>query len=137
MDIAELEEAMIPQAVELWERTGLTRPWNDAAADARQALSTETSTILALVHGGSLQATAMAGFDGHRGWLYYVAVDPQLQSRGLGKRIVQEAIEWLKGRGAVKVQLMIRSENKKVAEFYEALGFEDASVQVLGKRIAP
>ncbi len=137
MDIAELEEAMIPQAVELWERTGLTRPWNDAAADARQALSTETSTILALVHGGSLQATVMAGFDGHRGWLYYVAVDPQLQSRGLGKRIVQEAIEWLKDRGAVKVQLMIRSENKKAAEFYEALGFEDASVQVLGMRIAP
>lgn len=90
-----------------------------------------------MIENEQLVATAMAGFDGHRGWLYYVAVDPEQQSRGIGRKIVQQASDWLRDHGAVKVQLMVRSENAKVVDFYTAQGFEDANVVVLGKRLVP
>ncbi len=137
MDLIELSESWVDRAADLWERTGLTRPWNDPHADARKALVSETSTILAFVQGERLIATAMAGDDGHRGWLYYVAVDPTAQSRGIGNRIVQEATAWLRRRGNVKVQLMVRTENDGVINFYEKLGFEHQEVAVLGKRLSP
>ncbi|MER8024969.1 GNAT family acetyltransferase [Glutamicibacter protophormiae] len=137
MEIIELSETWVDQAVELWERTGLTRPWNDPQADARKALASTDSTILGLVHGQRLIATAMAGDDGHRGWLYYVAVDPGSQGQGCGQRIVEAAAQWLRTRGTVKVQLMVRTGNDAVTQFYEKLGYERQEVSVLGKRLVP
>ncbi|WPR65655.1 GNAT family acetyltransferase [Glutamicibacter protophormiae] len=137
MEIIELSETWVDQAVELWERTGLTRPWNDPQADARKALAGTDSTILGLVHGQRLIATAMAGDDGHRGWLYYVAVDPGSQGQGCGQRIVEAAAQWLRTRGTVKVQLMVRTGNDAVTQFYEKLGYERQKVSVLGKRLVP
>ena len=137
MEIIELSETWVDQAVELWERTGLTRPWNDPQADACKALAGTDSTILGLVHGQRLIATAMAGDDGHRGWLYYVAVDPGSQGQGCGQRIVEAAAQWLRTRGTVKVQLMVRTGNDAVTQFYEKLGYERQEVSVLGKRLVP
>ena len=137
MELIDLSEAWVERAVALWEHTGLTRPWNDPHADARKALAGPESTILALVQGERLAATAMAGDDGHRGWLYYVAVDPDLQDQGCGRRIVEAAAEWLRARGTVKVQLMVRAGNDSVTQFYEKLGFERLDVAVLGKRLVP
>lgn len=137
MEIIELSETWVDQAVELWERTGLTRPWNDPQADARKALAGTDSTILGLVRGQRLIATAMAGDDGHRGWLYYVAVDPGSQGQGCGQRIVEAAAQWLRTRGTVKVQLMVRTGNDAVTQFYEKLGYERQEVSVLGKRLVP
>lgn len=133
--IHEIAEEFIDQAVALWEKTGLTRPWNDARSDALLALTTSTSTILGVVKENALLGTAMVGFDGHRGWLYYLAVHPSLQGTGWGRRLVDAAEEWLRTHGAVKVQLMVRSEINAVANFYSALGFESADVLVLGKRL--
>ncbi|MBF6671224.1 GNAT family acetyltransferase [Glutamicibacter halophytocola] len=135
MQISKLAEEQIPQAVALWEATGLTRPWNDPCADALRALETSTSTVLAASEGSKVIATAMVGHDGHRGWLYYVAVDPRRQGSGLGAQVVQAASEWLAQRGVPKVQLMVREENAAVRGFYERLGFEDQHVVVLGKRL--
>jgi len=122
-------------AVALWHETGLTRPWNDPVTDLRAALEGPTSTVLASVDEGRLDGTVMAGYDGHRGWLYYLAVSPAEQGRGLGKALVAAAEEWLQDRGAPKVQLMVRSSNAAVIGFYAALGYLNSECVVLGHRL--
>ena len=84
---------------------------------------------------GALAASVMVGHDGHRGMLYYVAVDPKLQSRGLGKAAVQAAEAWLKERGVWKINLLVRSENDRVKRFYQSLGYEINDVFCMGRRI--
>ncbi|ALG28399.1 acetyltransferase [Glutamicibacter halophytocola] len=135
MKISVLAAQQIPEAVALWDATELTRPWNDPCADTLRALETSTSTVLAASEGSQVIATAMVGHDGHRGWLYYVAVDPRRQGSGLGAQMVQAASDWLTQCGVPKVQLMVREENAAVRGFYERLGFEDQHVLVLGKRL--
>ncbi|MGO3528101.1 GNAT family acetyltransferase [Glutamicibacter arilaitensis] len=135
MQITELSEKYLHQAVDLWETTGLTRPWNDPLADARRALREPNSTVLAMIENNQVVGTAMTGHDGHRGWLYYVAVDPRRQGNGLGRSLVDAASRWLRERAVPKVQLMVRSENAAVIDFYEPLGFEDQQVVVLGRRL--
>ena len=135
MQISELKVAEISEATALWRSVELTRPWNDPEADARKALENQSSTILVGHHEQQLIATAMVGFDGHRGWLYYVAVHPEMQGQGLGQEIIGAATRWLAERGVPKVQLMVRTENAGVIEFYERLGYEPQDVLVLGKRL--
>jgi ribosomal protein S18 acetylase RimI-like enzyme len=92
-----------------------------------------TSTILGILDGDALVATAMVGHDGHRGWVYYVAVAGTHRRRGLGARMMDEAERWLRAAGAVKVQLMVRDENPAALAFYEGLGYEDARTTVLAR----
>lgn len=131
--IAELTPALAPAAVALWHDVGLTRPWNDPQADLRRALDGPTSTVLALVEGGVLVGTVMTGYDGHRGWLYYVAVRPDRQGEGVGRSLVTAAEEWLRGHGCPKAQLMVRHTNTAARGFYERLGYADAETVVLGR----
>ena len=133
--IAELPDEHRAAAVALWRETGLTRPWNDPVADLRAALDGPTSTVLSCVEDGVLVGTVMAGYDGHRGWLYYLAVSPGRQGSGLGRTLVGAAEAWLRARGAPKVQLMVRQTNAAVAGFYTALGYTDAECVVLGRRL--
>src|SRR5579859_3042910 len=102
--VADLRENEIDAAVALWEACGLTRPWNDPRADARLALAGETSTILAMRDQGRLIATAMVGADGHRGWAYYLAVDPLQRGRRLGAAMMRAAEAWVRARGLPKLQ---------------------------------
>jgi ribosomal protein S18 acetylase RimI-like enzyme len=134
--IADLSAADIEAAVALWETCGLTRPWNDPRADARLALAGETSTILAGHSDGRLVATAMVGADGHRGWVYYLAVDPVLRGRGHGEAMMRAAETWVRARGMPKLQLMVRSDNAAVIAFYEAIGYGVENVAVLSTRFA-
>ena len=124
----------IEAAVALWEACGLTRPWNDPRADARLALAGETSTILAHRQGGELVATAMVGADGHRAWVYYLAVSPALKRSGLGKAMMRAAEGWAQARGMPKLQLMVRADNAAVVEFYKAIGYAEEPVTVLSRR---
>ncbi|WP_187977474.1 GNAT family acetyltransferase [Mycetocola sp. JXN-3] len=133
MEIHPITPDLIPAAAALWHEAGLTRPWNDPIRDAEGALAGPTSTVLGLVEAGTLRATAMAGHDGHRGWIYYVAVREADRGRGLGRAIIEAAEGWLAAEGALKVQLMVRNTNTAVIDFYECLGYEDAEVTVLGK----
>lgn len=121
--------------VALWEAAGLTRPWNDPSADLRSALETPTSTVLA-ARGldGGLAGTVMVGYDGHRGWVYYLAVDEEHRGAGLGRALMVAAEAWLVAQGAPKVQLMVRTANTAVLGFYAALGYTDQSCVVLGRR---
>ncbi len=126
----------IAQVIELWETTGLTRPWNDPATDIERAHTTwpEHFLVATTAH-GTIAGTVMSGFDGHRGWLYYLAVTPQRRGAGLGTQLVREAERRLIAQGCVKVQLMVRSDNASVLEFYDALGYERSDVIVTGRRL--
>jgi len=121
--------------VALWGRCGLTRPWNDPDADLSLALAGASSTVLVGRRQGTVVATAMVGFDGHRGWIYYLAVDPDLQRQGLGRAMMDAADAWLRDRGVPKLQLMVREDNAAALEFYARLGLERQAVVVLGRRL--
>jgi ribosomal protein S18 acetylase RimI-like enzyme len=113
------------KVVAQWEACELTRPWNDPASDIEFCVGSENSRLLVGVAGGEskIVATAMVGHDGHRGWIYYVAVAPEHQEKGGGREIVAYAERWLAQRGVPKAMLMIRETNKKVMGFYERLGY--------------
>jgi len=132
--IEDLSEESADEAVRLWHASGLTRPWNDPHADLRRALASPTSTVLAASDDdGHILGTAMLGHDGHRGWVYYLAVQPELRRAGLGRQLMEASEAWLRDHGVPKVNLMVRGTNAEVIAFYEALGYEDGDVVVLGK----
>jgi ribosomal protein S18 acetylase RimI-like enzyme len=127
------EEAVIA----LWQCAGLTRPWNDPANDLAFARRKANSDILVGVADGTIVACAMVGHDGHRGVMYYVAVDPAQQGRGLGRQMVEAAEKWLLARGVWKVNLMVRQGNGKVLGFYDGLGYGRGASVVIEKWIDP
>ena len=111
----------------LWHACGLVRPWNDPLRDIGSARANASSDIFVVVSGeGGRQITGsvMAGYEGHRGWVYYVAVAPEHRSQGLGEKLMRHAEAWLAEAGAPKVMLMIREDNEAVRRFYEGLGYE-------------
>jgi ribosomal protein S18 acetylase RimI-like enzyme len=135
MDIAPLPSTMVSAAVELWEAAGLTRPWNDPLADLRRALGGPASTVLAGLDGELLLATAMVGHDGHRGWVYYLAVRDDARGRGHGRAMMRACEAWLAERDIVKLNLMIRADNTGARGFYAALGYGSDDVIVLSRRL--
>jgi ribosomal protein S18 acetylase RimI-like enzyme len=122
-------------AVLLWEEANLTRPWNDSRADFLKAVTGPCSAVLGMREDGHLVGTAMVGYDGHRGWVYYLAVKPAYRGKGMGRQLMAGAETWLRQHGAPKVQFMVRSENAEVIEFYTHLGYIPQYVQVLGRRL--
>ncbi len=110
----------------LWRVCGLVRPWNDPLRDIESARANASSDIFVAVseEGGGIAGSVMAGYEGHRGWVYYVAVAQEHRSQGLGERLMRHAEAWLASAGAPKVMLMIREENEAVRRFYEAIGYE-------------
>ena len=118
--------------IALWEACGLTRPWNDPVRDFALALGSGASTVLVAREDAALAGSVMVGFDGHRGWVYYLAVSPAHRRKGLGRELMAGAEAWLRARGAPKIQLMVREDNEAVG-FYEALGLELQKVVTLGR----
>ena len=142
--IEEISDADVEPVVALWRACDLTRPWNDPYRDLDNARTTPTATVLVLraddrpagaAHPRGLVGSVMAGFDGHRGWLYYLAVDASVRGESHGRRLVVAAEAWLAARGAEKVQLMVRTTNAAVQGFYTAMGYGDAECVVLGRRL--
>jgi ribosomal protein S18 acetylase RimI-like enzyme len=130
---ADIVDADVEEVVALWQACGLTRPWNDPYVDIADARRGPTSAVLVARLVGRVVATVMAGFDGHRGWMYYVAVDPILQGNGHGRAAVAAAEDWLRAVGARKVELMVRATNTKVVGFYERLDYVDQETVALGR----
>jgi ribosomal protein S18 acetylase RimI-like enzyme len=133
--IADISDADVADVVALWQRCGLTRPWNDPASDIALARRNPNSSILVGRAGGTIVATAMVGHDGHRGWVYYVAVDPEKQKQGFGRAIMDAAEAWLRAAGLPKLQLLVRRENSKANAFYQSIGYEEADTIVFAKWI--
>jgi ribosomal protein S18 acetylase RimI-like enzyme len=137
LDIRELRDEDVEGVVALWEKCGLTRPWNDPRADIAFALKTQNATLLVGRLDGLIVASAMAGHDGHRGTVYYVSVDPDMRGKGLGRAIMAAAEDWLRARGVWKLNLMVRTDNAPVIDFYEALGYDREDRVNLAKWIDP
>ena len=121
--IAPIGDADVADVVALWQRCGLTRPWNDPAADIALARKGPNAAVLVGRDGGGIVASVLVGHDGHRGWVYYVAVDPDYRDKGYGRVIMDIAEDWLRARGIEKLQLMVRPDNSQVQAFYQSLGY--------------
>lgn len=123
--------------IALWQRCGLTRPWNDPAKDIFRKLAEQPELFGVMVDAadGALIGSVMAGYEGHRGWINYLAVDPAFQGRGLGRQLMGWAEARLRERGCPKINLQVREGNEAVLAFYAALGYADDHVVSLGKRL--
>ena len=144
MEIRAFAPADTETVVALWEECGLTRPWNDPRRDIERKLQVQPELFLVgterveTADGGvqeAVVATAMAGHEGHRGWLYYVAVAPALRGGGRARALVAEVERLLTEAGCPKLQLMVRSGNDDALAAWSALGYERQDVVVLGKRL--
>lgn len=129
-----IEDGEVERLVELWKACDLVRPWNDAHRDIDFARGKVNSEILVGIDAGEIVSSILVGHDGHRGWFYYLSVAPAHQGKGLGRETVEAAEAWLKERGVWSVNLMIRTENVAVRDFYGALGYDMRDVIVMGKR---
>lgn len=122
--------------VDLWERCGLVVPHNDPRRDIRRKLAFQPELFLVGELAGRVVATAMAGYEGHRGWINYLAAAPELRGRGLGRRMLEAAEAELRRLGCPKVNLQVRAHNRDAVGFYERLGYAVEDRVSLGKRLA-
>ena len=123
--------------VALWEASGLTRPWNDPRKDIARKLEVQRELFLVGELDGRVIATAMAGYEGHRGWVNYLAVDATHRGAGHGRAIMAEVERLLTERGCPKLNLQVRADNEQALEFYRALGYGVDAAVSLGKRLIP
>ena len=123
--IAPIGDADVAGVIALWQACGLTRPWNDPAADIALARKQSNAAVLIGRGDGAIVATVLVGHDGHRGWVYYLAVDPEHRHRGYARLMMDAAENWLRERGIEKLQLMVRPDNRGVKNFYQSLGYSE------------
>ena len=121
--------------VALWQECGLTRPWNDPHADIARKLTEQPELFLVGESAGAVVATVMVGYDGHRGWAYYLAVAPSHRRQSYGRVLMGEAERLLMERGCPKLNLLVRTSNTAVLAFYRELGYTQDEVLSLGKRL--
>ena len=130
----ETDEAFV---IRLWQECELTRPWNNAKYDISRKLTTQPELFLVGVEEQVVIATAMVGFDGHRGWVNYLCVSPLHRKLSYGKAMMVEAERLLIARGCPKLNLQIRSSNAAVISFYKHLGYQLDEAVSMGKRLIP
>ena len=119
--------------VGLWEACGLTRPWNPPASDIALLRRSGHGEITLAAEGERIVGSVMVGHDGHRGWVYYLAVAPECRKAGLGGRLMRAAEAWLTARGVRKLELMIRRDNADAAGFDHRLGYAEEPVAVMSR----
>ena len=123
--------------IALWQATGLTRSWNNPHLDIQRKLAVQPELFLVAVDGDDIVGTVMGGYDGHRGWMYYLASDPARRDEGIGRALVSTLEHALTEMGCPKVQLMVRPDNTGVLGFYDSLGYERFDTTTTGKRLIP
>ena len=121
--------------IELWKRSGLVVPQNDPAGDIAKKMQVQPELFLVGLLDGRIVATVMAGYEGHRGWINYLAVDSKLRLRGFGRRMMVAAEGKLLRLGCPKINLQVRETNPEAIDFYHRLGFTNDEVVSLGKRL--
>ena len=121
--------------IALWQRCDLVRPWNDPHKDIQRKLLVRPDLFLVGIVDDHILASVMAGYEGHRGWLNYLAVDPAHQRRGHARAMVAEAERLLRAAGCPKINLQVRTSNNGVIEFYRKLGYAADEVTSMGKRL--
>ena len=137
MKIRAFQPADEAALVALWSECGLTRPWNDPHKDIARKLTEQPELFLVGAIGNEVVASVMVGFDGHRGWVYYLGVAERHRKQSYGRALMQEAERLLIERGCPKINLQVRSSNSGVIEFYRRLGYSEDDTVSLGKRLIP
>ena len=135
MDIRPFQAGDEPFIVDLWDQCGLLRSWNDPYKDIRRKASIQSELFLVGVIEGALVATVMAGYDGHRGWVNYLAVSPKHRRKGFGRSLMSAAEQGLRRLGCPKVNLQVRHGNVEAIQFYQRLGYLEDAVVSFGKRL--
>jgi len=135
IDVRPFEIGDEAAVVELWRKCALVRPWNDPHKDIARKLKQQAELFLVGSIGGRIVAAVMAGYDGHRGWINYLAVDPEHRSAGYGRTMMTEAERRLRDIGCPKISLQVRRGNSDVIAFYAALGYVEDDVISMGKRL--
>lgn len=131
---AESDEVAV---VSLWKRCGLVKPWNDPHKDIQRKLPIGRELFLIGEHDGNIVAAIMGGYEGHRGWINYLAVDPDFRRGGYGRFMMDAVEEKLLAQGCPKINLQVRTSNTEVIEFYESIGYTQDDVVSFGKRLIP
>ncbi|HMA95674.1 MAG TPA: GNAT family acetyltransferase [Polyangiaceae bacterium] len=124
-----------PAVIDLWHACSLTRPWNDPKRDIARKMAEQPELFLVGVEGNRIVASAMFGYDGHRGSVAYLAVAPEYQRASFGRQLMEAGEARLHERGCPKVNLLVRTSNAQVLEFYHKLGYTEDAVVSLGKRL--
>jgi ribosomal protein S18 acetylase RimI-like enzyme len=135
IEIRSFRDADEPAVIRLWESCGLVRPWNDPRKDIARKMRVQPELLLVGTIEGAIVASAMAGYDGHRGWINYLAVEPEHRRRGLASALMTEAEHRLRGLGCAKMNLQVRRDNQEAVAFYQRLGFTEDAVVSFGKRL--
>ncbi len=133
MEIREYNEADENSVILLWQDCGMIVPWNDPHKDIARKLKVDRELFLVGVLDGRIIASVMGGYDGHRGWINYLAVLPDFQLLGYGRAIMAEVETRLIARGCPKINLQVRAHNRKVIAFYESLGYKVSDLISMGK----
>lgn len=121
--------------VSLWQVCELTVPWNNPHKDIARKLQVQPELFLIGILDSRLIASVMGGYDGHRGWINYLAVHPDFQGKGYGQEIMNSVETGLREMGCPKINLQIRTVNDKIESFYQKLGFTNDQVVSMGKRM--
>jgi ribosomal protein S18 acetylase RimI-like enzyme len=127
----ENEQAVIA----IWQKCDLVRPWNNPHLDIQRKLKVNRELFLVGALGVKIIATAMGGYEGHRGWVNYLAVDPAFRKKGFGRQLMAEIEKRLLASGCPKINLQVRTDNTSALEFYSRIGYKDDNVISLGKRL--
>jgi ribosomal protein S18 acetylase RimI-like enzyme len=123
--------------IDLWSECGLVKPWNNPRRDIERKLLVNPEWFLVGVVEGRVVASCMAGYEGHRGWINYLAVSPSFRRRGIATAMMAEAEMRLTAAGCPKINLQVRESNQPVTQFYRSIGFSDDHVVSMGKRLEP
>ena len=137
MNIRRFQSADEAGVVALWHRCDLVVPWNDPARDIALKMAWQPELFFVGEDDGHLVATVMAGYEGHRGWINYLAVDPGARRHGHGGLMMAAAEEALRALGCPKINLQVRSTNAEALAFYRRIGYSVDEVVSLGKRLVP
>lgn len=137
MQIRPYQQNDEPAVIQLWRKCGLTRPWNDPTRDILRKQQVQPEWFLVGLVEGVIVASVMAGYDGHRGWVNYLAVDPEYQRQGIARELMTEVERLLTDAGCPKLNLQVRATNEAAMRFYERIGYKQDEVVSFGKRLIP
>jgi len=135
MKIREYNDSDKQAVISLWDECGLIAPQNDPAKDIERKLKVDPDLFLVGINDHGVVASVMGGYDGHRGWINYLAVKPLEQRKGYGQQIMKAVEIRIKQKGCPKINLQVRATNQAVIEFYTSIGFGNDNVVSLGKRL--
>ncbi|MGD9142707.1 MAG: GNAT family acetyltransferase [Dehalococcoidia bacterium] len=135
MEIVEYKPEYESAVIELWEKCELTRPWNNPGLDIERKIKVNPELFLVGLIEGKVVASAMGGYEGHRGWVNYLAVDPERRRQGLGRKMMDVIEERLSEIGCPKINIQVRDDNTEALNFYSKIGYNTEEIISLGKRL--